>query len=224
MVRSALFAHVSNHEAKALRRGWLRGPHPSRRAARAALLRMRDDGCYSASFSAALAVNIRSSSRNIFSAFETVSNTIVVRSGTWVLCEHANFGGRCAEDDQRQQVIHQEFRAGPRALDHLQQQQHDAERKQEVGERDRPGLARDHRHLEQHVREGHAGHQEGDDIVHRERNQEQRETDHRQIAFSIKMSRQDNAAAKHWLRRRHCHISWVGRNQAGEIILPGERS
>jgi hypothetical protein len=40
-------------------------------------------GCaYSASFSAALAVSSRSSSRNIFSAFDCVSNTIVVRSGT----------------------------------------------------------------------------------------------------------------------------------------------
>lgn len=100
-------------------------------------------------------------------------------------------------------MIHQEFRARPRTLDHFEQQQNHAEREQEIGERDRPSLARDHRHLEQHVRKGHAGHQEGDDVVHRERNQKQRETDHRRNAFSIKMSGQNNAAAKHLLRRRH---------------------
>jgi hypothetical protein len=29
--------------------------------------------------------------------FNDRASSVVVRSGTWVLCEHANFGGRCAE-------------------------------------------------------------------------------------------------------------------------------
>lgn len=29
--------------------------------------------------------------------FNDRASSIVIRSGTWVLCEHANFGGRCAE-------------------------------------------------------------------------------------------------------------------------------
>ena len=29
--------------------------------------------------------------------FNDRASSVVIRSGTWVLCEHANFGGRCAE-------------------------------------------------------------------------------------------------------------------------------
>lgn len=65
---------VSNHEVRSF------GPALSFEAPRGAwLLRMRR---YSTSFSDALASSTRSSSRNIFSAFDCVSNTIVVRSGT----------------------------------------------------------------------------------------------------------------------------------------------
>jgi hypothetical protein len=45
-------------------------------------------------------------------------------------------------------------------------------------------------------------HQEHDDVVDRERNEKQRETDHGLRAFLIKTSGQDNAAAKPLLRRR----------------------
>ena len=52
-----------------------------------------------------------------------------------------SFEGGAAEQDQRQQMVGQIFRAGTRALDDLQQQQENAECEQDVTERDRPGLA-----------------------------------------------------------------------------------
>src|ERR1700685_998149 len=75
-------------------------------------------------------------------------------------------------------MIGEEFRAGARALDDLEQQQHDAERQQDIAQRHRPLSAGHQRQREQRLGEADAGHQEDDDVVDRERNQKQRETDH----------------------------------------------
>ncbi|GCC45624.1 hypothetical protein chiPu_0029873, partial [Chiloscyllium punctatum] len=64
------------------------------------------------------------------------------------------------------------FRAGARALDDLEQQQQHAGGKQHVAERDLPLFARQQGQPDQRVREGHAGHQESDDVVDRERNEQ----------------------------------------------------
>ncbi len=75
-------------------------------------------------------------------------------------------------------MIGEIFPAGTGALHDLEQQQQDAERKQDIAQRHRPLRAGHQRQRQKRLGESHAGHQEGDDVVDRERNQEERETDH----------------------------------------------
>ncbi len=74
-------------------------------------------------------------------------------------------------------MVHEIFGAGTGALDDLEHQHQDAEREQDVAHRHRPLGARHQGQLHQRILEMHAGHQEGDDVVDRDRNQKQRKTD-----------------------------------------------
>ena len=75
-------------------------------------------------------------------------------------------------------MIGKKFRARARAPDDLQQQQQQAKRQQHIAQRHRPFHARHQRQGQQRLDERHIAHQQGDDVVDRERNQKQRETDH----------------------------------------------
>ena len=93
--------------------------------------------------------------------------------------QQQEFGRRRAEHDQRQQMVHQIFRARARTLDDFEQQQHDAAREQDVAQRHRPFGARQQCQVHPNGSgEGNVAHQEDDDVVDRERNEQQRKTDH----------------------------------------------
>ena len=62
-----------------------------------------------------------------------------------------------AEHDQRQQMIGEIFRAGPRALDDFEQQHQDGERQQHVAQRHRPFGARHQRQLHHRIGEDTPG-------------------------------------------------------------------
>src|ERR1700738_1399407 len=80
-------------------------------------------------------------------------------------------------------MVGEVLRARTRAFNDLAQQQQDAERKQGIAQRHRPRRARRQRHGDERRGERNIAHQEGDDVVDRERNQKQRKTDHRRRAF-----------------------------------------
>src|SRR6202171_2190142 len=75
-------------------------------------------------------------------------------------------------------MVHEELRAGARALDDLKQQQQNAERQKHIAQRHRPRGARRQRQCEERRGERDVAHQEGDDVVDCERNQKKRKTDH----------------------------------------------